>query len=145
MGGEEVGGAFDVAGAEAELAGSEVGLGGGGELGPGREGVRETITILVKVGGRWVGVFVTYYVTNFWGDRERGAVALGEEGEHLFDLDDLLGGAAEEGEEGFAEGLAEDAQAGVTGEACGEVGVAGCGQSRGDGGGAVVVKAEVVA
>jgi len=42
-------------------------------------------------------------------------VALGEEGHHLFDLDDLLRRAAEEAEEGFAEGLAQDAQTGEGG------------------------------
>lgn len=38
VGGEEVGGLFDGAGAEAEFAGAEVRFGGGGELGPGGEG-----------------------------------------------------------------------------------------------------------
>ena len=55
-------------------------------------------------------------------------MALGEEGEHLLDLDDLLRGAAEEAEQGFAKGLAEDAQARKFGEALREMGVAAPGQ-----------------
>ena len=39
------------------------------------------------------------------------AVVLGEEGEHLFDLHDLFRRAAEEAEEGFAERLAQNAEA----------------------------------
>lgn len=50
-------------------------------------------------------------------------MALGQQGDHLLDLDDLLRGAAEEAEQRLAEGLAEDAQAGKRGEAGGEMGV----------------------
>ena len=51
-------------------------------------------------------------------------MALGEVGGHLLDLHDLLRRAAEEAEERFSEGLAQDAEAGIGGEASGEVGVA---------------------
>ena len=51
-------------------------------------------------------------------------MVLGEEGDHLLDLHDLLRGAAEEAEERFAEGLAEEAEAGKCGEAAREVRVA---------------------
>ena len=44
---------------------------------------------------------------------------LGEEGEHLFDLDDLLCRAAEKGEQGFAERLVQDAEAGERFDAAG--------------------------
>ena len=54
----------------------------------------------------------------------RRTVAFGQQGAHLFDLDDLLGGAAEEAQQCFAERLAEDAQTGKGGKAGGEVGVA---------------------
>lgn len=118
VGGEKAGGLADVAGAEAEEAGAELGLGDGGELRPGGEGVA------VAAG-------------------ERGAVAGGEEGDHLLDLHDLLGGAAEEAEERLPEGLTEEAEAGEGGEAAGEVGVAAPGERIGKGG-EVAVGAEVV-
>ena len=50
-------------------------------------------------------------------------MALCQQGNHLFDLNDLLGGAAEEAEQRLAEGLAQNAQAGKRGEAGGEMGV----------------------
>lgn len=65
--------------------------------------------------------------------KEWRAVVLGEEREHLFDLNDLFRGAAEEAEEGFAEGLAEDAQAGEGGETLREMGVAAPGERVGEG------------
>jgi len=69
-------------------------------------------------------------------------VALGEEGDHLFDLDDLLGGAAEEAEERFAERLAENAEAGETDHAAGEVRIAAPGERVGERG-EVAVDAEI--
>ena len=51
-------------------------------------------------------------------------MALGEECHHLFDLHDLLGGAAKEAKQGFAEGLTQNAQIGKRGDAPGEMGVA---------------------
>lgn len=62
-----------------------------------------------------------------------GAVAGGEQGEHLLDLRDLLRGTAEEAEEGFAERLAEDAKAGEGSDARGEVRVAAPGERVGKG------------
>jgi hypothetical protein len=49
---------------------------------------------------------------------------LREQGEHFLDLRDLLGRAAQEAEERFAEGLAQDSEAGKRGEAAREVRVA---------------------
>jgi hypothetical protein len=69
-------------------------------------------------------------------------VVLGEEGDHLFDLDDLFRGAAEEAEKGFAERLAEDAEAGEVGDAAGEVQIAAPGERVGERG-EIAVGAEV--
>ena len=101
MRGEELGGFRNVAGAKAEEAGAEIGFGNGGKFGPSREAV--------KVG------------------RDLRAVAGGEEREHLFDLDDLLRGAAEEAEERIAERLTQDAEAGKGVEGDGELRVAAVG------------------
>lgn len=116
MRGEELRGLSNVARAEAEEAGTEGGFGDGGELGPGGQAVNS--------------------VQNFC------AVALCEEGHHLFDLDDLLRGAAEEAEQGFAEGLAQDAQAGKRGEAGGKVRIAAPRERVGEGG-EIAVEAKV--
>lgn len=51
-------------------------------------------------------------------------MARGEQAEHLLDLHDLLRGGAEKTEEGLAEGLAQDAQAGEGPEAAMQVQVA---------------------
>jgi hypothetical protein len=51
-------------------------------------------------------------------------VPLRQQCEHLLDLHDLLRGAAEETEQGLAEGLAQQAQAGEGLQAGGQVGVA---------------------
>jgi len=51
-------------------------------------------------------------------------VCLGEQGEHLLDLRNLLRGGAEKAEQGFTEGLAQNAQTGEGFEAAAEVRVA---------------------
>ena len=114
--GEETGDDGDVAGAKAERAGAKLLLGNGGEFRPSGQGVGS------------VG--------------QGAAVAGGEQGLHLFDLGDLLGGTANEAEEGFAKRLAEDAQAGKGVHGGGQVGIAAPGQQVGSGGWAaqVVVK-----
>jgi hypothetical protein len=71
-------------------------------------------------------------------------VAFGEEGDHLLDLDDLLGGAAEEAEEGFAEGLAQKTEAGKGRDALREMRIAAPGERIGQGG-PVGVEGEVAA
>ena len=80
MRGEELRGLRNVAGAEAKEAGAEGGFGDGGEFRPRGKPVDSR--------------------------PDFRAVARGEEGHHLFDLDDLFCRAAEETEEGFAKGLA---------------------------------------
>ena len=58
-------------------------------------------------------------------------MALGQQGSHLFDLHDLLRRAAEKAEQRFAEGLAQDAQAGEGRDALRQVGVAAPGERVG--------------
>jgi len=58
-------------------------------------------------------------------------VTLSQQRDHLFDLDDLLGGAAQKAEQGLAKGLAEDPQVGKGTEALRQMGVAAPGQGIG--------------
>jgi hypothetical protein len=125
-GGDEAGGLADVARAETEEAGAEGGLGDGGEFGPGGEAVRR------ERRGFGFGVWSSEFRVPGFELEERGAVAGGEEGDHLLDLHDLLRGTAEEAEQGLAEGLAQNAEARKGGEALGEVGIAAPGEGVGE-------------
>ena len=135
---QKLGGLGNITSAEAELAGAQGGFGDNGEGRPSWQRVSGACSAELRPGGdfRWL----------------RGAMALCEKGQHLFDLADLLGRAAQEAKEGFTKRLPEDMQALKFLEAlremriasprqgigeCGEVAVGpeiGCERSSGGGG-----------
>ena len=116
--GDGAGGGEEGGGAEAELAGAQVGLlGGGGAFGGGKGPGRRAFEA-----------------------REGFAVALAEEPDDFLDLDDLLGGGAEEAGEGFPGVLAQDAKARAGGDGVAQGRVVGEGGQHGR---EVLVDAEV--
>jgi hypothetical protein len=66
-------------------------------------------------------------------DSERSPVPFGEQGHHLLDLHDLLCGAAKKSQQGFAERLAQNPQAGERRATLGQVGVGAPRQRVGEG------------